>query len=496
MIKKKLKKEDAISRKISENEQFLTLRLGIGRSFDVGVRKLSILDKEVHIYFVNGLVDSAYVIELIVQLLELNEGHNREDKAKKEFDLIHNNLANMQVELTTSLEDCITQMLSGLIFILVDGYEEAFIVDARSYPGRSPEEPDTERVVRGARDGFTENIVINTGLTRRRIRDERLINEMIQVGVRSKTDVCISYIDGIADPDLVSILKKEIEAIKIDGIPMADKVIEEYVLKQGFNPFPLVRFTERPDVASFHLLEGHIIVMVDTSPSAIIIPATFFHHLQHAEEYRQASFIGTFLRWIRFFGILFSLFLLPLWLLLVMQPSLLPAALDFVGPEEVKNIPIALQIIVGEFGIELLRMAAIHTPSPLATALGLVAALLIGDIAIQVGYLTPEVVLYIALGTIGIFATPSHELGLALRITRIFLILAVAFFKVPGFVIGSTLFLLLLASVKTFNKPYLWPLFPFDPQAAWQILVRTSVPSLRFRPSIVNPQDPVRQRPD
>ncbi len=261
----------SISRNIVENEKELKKRLGIGTSFDVGVRKLSILNTEVQIYFVNGLCDDLFIIELIRELLELNDEYDRLDDEKKTFDIIHNHIAHMQVERTTSLDDAITQMLSGLIFILVDGYGEAFIVDVRSYPGRQPEEPDTERVVRGARDGFTENIVLNTALTRRRIRDERLRNEILQVGVRSKTDVCISYIDGIADPDLISILKEELKSIEIDGIPMADKVIEEYVLKQGFNPFPLVRFTERPDVAAMHLLEGHVILMIDTSPSVIVI---------------------------------------------------------------------------------------------------------------------------------------------------------------------------------------------------------------------------------
>ncbi len=493
MSREQKMKENPISRNIVENEEFLKLRLGIGVSFDVGVRKLSILDTEIQLYFINGFCDSEYIIELVKELMSLDTSHKKADRTKT-FDLIHNHLANVQVEITSSLDEAITSMLTGLIFILVEGYDKAFIIDVRSYPGRQPEEPDTERVVRGARDGYVENLVFNTALTRRRIHDERLRNEIFQVGLRSRTDVCVSYIDGIADPDLVNIIKEEIKAIDIDGIPMADKVIEEYVLKQGMNPFPLVRYTERPDVAAFHLLEGHVLIMVDTSPSVMITPATLFHHMQHAEEYRQAPLVGTFLRWTRFLGIFFSLFLLPFWLLVVNQPSLLPSSLEFIGPEKVKHVPVVAQILFAEFGIELLRMAAIHTPSPLATALGLVAALLIGDIAIQVGYFTPEVVLYVALGVIGIFATPSHELGLALRISRIALIIAVALFKVPGFVVGGTLFILLLASVKTFNKPYMAPFLPLNPQGAWQILVRTAVPSVRFRPSIVHPKDPVKQR--
>lgn len=146
-------------------------------------------------------------------------------------------------------------------------------------------------------------------------------------------------------------------------------------------------------------------------------------------------------------------------------------------------------------GIELLRMAAIHTPSPLATALGLVAALLIGDMAVQVGYLTPEVILYVSLGAIGMFATPSYELGVALRMVRYLFLFAVALFDSSGFVIAFLVFVLALTATKPFNKPYLWPLLPFSPPEMWQILIRASVPSLKWRPSIVNPQDKIRQQP-
>lgn len=485
--------ETPISPILEKNEEELKKRLGFGTSFDVGVRKLSIFDKEIQIYFVNGLCDIQYIIEILKEQMDL-DSRGRKTESIDIIKSISNHLPHVQVEYTKTIEEATTKMLSGLIFILVEGEEEAIVIDVRSYPGRGPQEPDTERVVRGSRDGYTENIIINTALTRRRIRDDRLRNEIMQIGERSKTDVCISYIDGVADPKMVKILKKELEAINIDGISMADKIVEEFIVKQGMNPFPLVRYTERPDVAANHLLEGHVLIMVDTSPSVIITPTTLFHHVQHAEEYRQAPMIGTILRWTRFTGILFSLLILPFWLLLVMQPSLLPTALEFIGPQETNNIPIFLQIIFAELGIELLRMAAIHTPSPLATALGLVAALLIGELAIQVGYFTPEVILYVALGAIGMFATPSYELGVALRVSRLLLVVIVAIFKAPGFIIGTTLFILLLASIKTFNKPYLWPFLPFDPPAMWHIFIRSSVPNVRFRPSIVQPQDPVKQR--
>ncbi|GIN10723.1 stage V sporulation protein AF [Shouchella clausii] len=480
------------SHDFSENEAILKERLGLDQSFDVGVRKLKIFNREVGIYYLTGLVDNLYIIEILRELMEV-EGRLR--RVEQPFVTIKNHLAHIQVEETESMDRAITQVLSGLIFVIVDGEAKALVADVRSYPGRGPEEPDTERVVRGARDGYTENIIFNTGLTRRRIRDERLRQEIMQVGVRSKTDICLCYIDGIVDPGFIKIIKKELRAINIDGLTMADKVVEEYIVKQGLNPFPLVRYTERPDVAATHILEGHVVIIVDTSPSVVITPATIFHHVQHAEEYRQAPAVGTFLRWMRLVGILFSLLIVPFWLLLAINQEMVPPALDFIGVNENKNIPIALQVIFAEAGIELLRMAAIHTPSPLATALGLVAALLIGEIAIEVGYFTAEVILYVSLGAIGMFATPSYELGVALRIARYGLILSVIFFDGMGLVVAMTLLFFSLVRLAPLQRPYLWPFLPFDPPALYQVLCRASVPSLRWRPSIVHPQDKIRQTP-
>ncbi|WP_059103583.1 spore germination protein [Shouchella shacheensis] len=492
MTDKQEHKPELFSSDLKKNEARLKERLGLGTSFDVGVRKLHVLDRDVYIYYVTGLVDNNYLIEILKELMDL-EARGR--KTTHVFSAVKNHLTHVQVEETDSMDNAITQMLSGLVFILVDGEEKAFIVDVREYPGRSPEEPDTERVVRGARDGYTENIILNTGMTRRRIRDERLRMEILQVGVRSKSDICLCYLDGVVDPKMIKLVKKELDGIDIDGLTMADKVVEEYIVKQGANPLPLVRYTERPDVAATHILEGHVVMIVDTSPSVIITPTTLFHHVQHAEEYRQSAAVGSFLRWMRFAGILFSLMIVPFWLLLAQNQELLPPALDFVGVEENNNVPIAVQVVLAEAGIELLRMAAIHTPSPLATALGLVAALLIGDMAIEVGYFTAEVILYVALGAIGMFATPSYELSVALRIGRYVLILAVALFGPMGFVLSMFLFFIAMVAMKPFSKPYLWPFLPFDPPALYQIMFRTAVPSVRWRPSIVHPQDKIKQAP-
>lgn len=492
MKKTDLPKNLPIHKDLDDLEKLFKERLGLGVSFDIGLRKLVILKKRVHLYYVNGLTDSMLITEIMGGLVNLND---KERASSKTFEIIENRIAHDSLEKVKTIDELTDQILSGLLAIVVEGEQTAFIIDVRSYPGRQPEEPDTEKVVRGSRDGYVENIIVNTALTRRRIRDERLRFEMFSVGERSKTDVAIGYIQDIANPQLVETVKKEMSNIDIDGISMAEKTLEEFMLKQGYNPYPLVRYTERADVASIHLLEGHVLIFIDTSPSVIISPTTFFHHVQHAEEYRQSPAVGTFVRWTRFLGIWASIFLLPLWYLFVRVPSLLPDQLAFIGPNKSSEIPLIIQLLIADLGVEFLRIAAIHTPTPLSTAMGLIAAVLIGQIAVDVGLFMPEVILYISIAAVGTFSTPSYELSVANKIIRMLLLIVVAIFKLPGLVIATTLYIIFLVGLRPLNAPYLWPVLPFNPAAFLHILIRRAVPGSRLRPSIVHPRDRYRQPP-
>lgn len=483
------KKLTPISSYIKENENNMKKKLGIDVSYDVDLRTIFVLEREVQLYFINGLVDDLSIIQILKKLVSVNDTESEEIKI---YDIIKNRLVNQQVESKLFLDEAIDQLLSGLIVIFVDGEDEAIIVDVRQYPGRQPEEPDTERVIRGSRDGFTENIVENTALIRRRIKDPRLRNEVVQVGRRSKTDISISYIQDIANDKLIHHVKEKIKEIDVDALVMADKALEEFFVEQKWNPYPLARYTERPDVAAHHILSGYVVLAVDTSPSVMILPTTFFDHLEHAEEYRQTAMVGALIRWIRLFAVLASLFLLPIWYMFVSEPSLLPDKLSFIGLKEKSNIPIALQIVLAVVGVEFLRMAAIHTPTPLATALGLIAAILIGEIAVDVGLFSPEVILYVAVSTVGFYVTPSYELSVSNKVTMIFILLMTLAFGVSGFVVSITITILFLAHLKTIFAPYLWPLFPFNFKAFLHVLVRIPVSYDRVRPSIVHPKDKTR----
>ncbi|WP_407308406.1 spore germination protein [Desulfosporosinus sp. SB140] len=484
-------KNTPVSKNYQENVDYLNKELGVPDNFDIVLREMSIGGKRIAIYSVNGMVDThvaSYILDALIDLERSDLIVNALDK------LVKGRIVDLQVSEVQTMDKVFYFVLSGPMAIFVEGQDKAIIVDARTYPSRQPSEPDIERVTRGSRDGFTETLVMNTALIRRRLRDPKLRMKLVQVGGRSKTDVCISYIEDITNPEMVKKIQEDLQAIKIDGIPMAEKSVEEFILGSKFwNPYPRVRYTERPDVAAIHLLEGHVAIIVDTSPSVIMAPTTFWSHLQHAEEYRQEPIVGAYLRWIRFAGVFAALFLLPLWLGAALNPQLLPDWLQFIGVSKAAKIGLLPQVLMAEFGVDLLRMAAVHTPAPLATALGLIAAFMLGDIAVKVGMFSPEVILYVAVATVATFATPSYELGLANRLARLFIIIMTGLFNFWGFLIGAFLVLFLLWRTKSFGVPYLWPLLPLNIKALGTVLVRSPVPIKNTRPSVLKPQDPIRQ---
>lgn len=478
-----------VSVNIDDNLSFLKDALGVEKSFDVIQLDVEYAKKDMSFFFIDGFVKDDILLLLMRELSNLEPGQLKIDGLSK---LIKRYIPYVELETTDDLNKVVDMVLAGPTALIVDGLDQAILIDARTYPARNPEEPDTERVVRGSRDGFVETLVFNTALIRRRIRDRTLRMEYMQTGRRSKTDIVISYIEDIADPEMIKKLKESLSQIDTDGLSMAEKSVEEYLSGRHWNPFPTVRYSERPDTAASHLFEGHVCIIVDGSPSVILAPVTYWHHMQHAEEYRNKPIVGAYLRFVRFFAVWASIFLLPLWYLLVIEPQYVPEGLSFIGPNENGKVPLILQFLLVEIGIDMLRMAAIHTPSALATALGLIAALMIGQIAVEVGLLTNEVILYLSIAALGTFATPSYEMGLANRLVRIFLLILTAIFHFYGFAIGIVLILLLLVGMQSFGVPYLWPFIPFNWRAFKDVLIRFPMPLRNQRPKVLNPKDPDR----
>lgn len=467
---------------IDEAKQFLYSKFGKDESFDVCIKEIHVKDLPVLCVYISGLVDG---MTLTVQLTPLY--FNSEENAKdliKDDDTYFDNVFNFYGKSEPKDRDeFLTGILSGQVgFITEHGY--CYVTELRSYPGRQPDEPDNEKVIRGSRDGFAENIMLNTALIRRRIRSPELRFDLHKITTIGKTDIAIAYMNDLVNEKHLKWLKKRLQEIEHDGLTMADKSLEEWLFKQRFHPVPFVRYSERPDIVAAHLLEGHIAIIVDTSPSVILLPITMFHLLQHAEEYRQSPMVGSTMRLLRYVAFVLSFTLMPIWYLLATNEQYLPEALDFIGTKEKHNIPLLLQIIIANLGLEYLRIAAIHTPTPLSTAMGLVAGVIIGQIAIDVGVLSPEVVLYSAVVAIFTFAIPTFELSLSIKYFSFTVLILTALFDAAGFFIGFFITFSYFCSLKPMQIPYMWPLVPFFPQAFKRVFIRYPMADDALRPYI------------
>jgi stage V sporulation protein AF len=276
---------------------------------------------------------------------------------------------------------------------------------------------------------------------------------------------------------------------------MAEHDVAEFLTGWSWNPFPTVRFTERPDVAAFHLLEGHALVLVDTTPQVIIAPATLWNHLQHPEDFHLSPAMGTFMRWTQYAGLLAATLLPPLWLAFVLDPRLVHAlpGLAFIGPKKPSGFPIGLQLIGAEFTLDILRRAILNTPDSLAQTMGIVGAIVLGDVAAKAGVFSSEALVYIVLAAIGQFAISSIELGAATRLVRFSLLVATWGFRFPGLLVGVALWLIVLLQTRTFGIPYTWPLIPFDWVAFRTMLYRPPVMVRPPRPAALRTQNRSRE---
>ncbi|QXM06305.1 spore germination protein [Crassaminicella indica] len=476
-----------LKKKLEENLKILDEALGISKSFDVVNREIIIANKKASLLFIDGFAKDDIMLYIMKILQNLEPKDFRRYIVEK---LMREKIPYLEVEASKDIDQIKFMILSGALTILIDGEEEAIILDVRTYPARGPEEPDLERVTRGSRDGLTETIVFNTALIRRRVRDPKLRFEMSKIGRRSQTDVVVGYIEDIANPKLVEDIKEKLDQIDTDALEMAEKSLEEFILGRNWNPLPQARYTERADVAAAHLFEGHIIIMVDTTPSVMILPVTIFHFTQHAEDYYQNPAVGTYMRWVRLFGMFLSLILPPLWLMLVYNKGILPEWLKFIGPKETGKIPLFIQFLALEIGIDILRIASIHTPNALTTSLGIIGGLILSEFAVKVGWFIPETVLYMAIASMGMFATPSIEFSMAIRIFRLILLICTGLFKSIGFFGAGVCLLIVLIRTKSFGGvSYLWPLIPFNKKGLATVLFRKPIPEIRYRPDFLKTKD-------
>ena len=467
-----VKTEKILSEHYELNVSVLDSELRLKDSFDVVGRDIKIDKRNAKLYFIDGFCKDETMAKTMAFFMNADEKTVKKCEDTREF--ANTFIPYVETDVVSKVDDLVKAVLSGAIGMIVEGFSDAIIIDARTYPVRSVTEPENDRVLRGPHDGFVETLVFNTALIRRRIRDTALTMEIHSVGKKSKTDVVICYMKDRVNQKMLKALQKKIDSVSINSLTMSHQsLIDCLVQKQWFNPFPKVRYTERPDAAAASVLDGSMVVIIDNSPAAMIIPSGIFDFLQDTNDYYMSPVIGSYMRIIRMLIFAMTMLLIPVWFLFVQNPEYIPEWLDFIRIEEPNSLPIVAQLFIVEIVIDAIRLASINTPQSLSGSFGVIGALVLGEFAVSAGWFVSEVVLYMAFVAMTNFAQPSFELGYAFKLFRMMLIGLTALFNVWGFIAGIVIIIIEIAFTRTVTgQCYLYPLIPFNGQALLSLLLR------------------------
>lgn len=462
---------DAFGKFVSEMDKTLQPDL----SFDLIKRDIIIAERQAYLYFTDGFIKD----EVFEKMLEFLFKQTPKDiigiKNMQQFSTVK--MPYVEADYTYLPSAAVTQVLSGPAVLVIDGIDGALIIDTRTYPTRSIEEPQKDKSLRGSRDGFVETLIFNTAMVRRRIRTPALRMEYISMGESSKVDMAISYISGLADEKTLKILKKRLSEIKIKGISMTQQAVTEALVPAGFfNPYPRFRFTERPDYASACILDGKIVLLMDNSPAAIIIPTSFADFFRDVDDYYFMPVVGSYTRIIRIAVTLLTVFIVPLYLLAVKNRAAVPEQLMFMLPKENAALSLFWQLLILEFIVDGLQLASLNTPDTLSNSLGIIGGLLLSEFAVNAGWFIGEAILFMAFVTIASFSQPSTEMSYAMKLQRIMLLILTELFGGIGLLTGTILIILTLGFSKTLSgRCYLFPIIPFDFKAFKKLFIRTGI---------------------
>lgn len=449
--------------------------LNLEKNFDIVRRDFLIADRSSALFFVDGFIKDDIFQRLLVYLYKTAPEELEKVKDMREFSFIR--MPYVEVGWENDDQKIITALLSGQAVIIIDGFTDAMLVDTRTYPVRSIDEPEKDRSLRGSRDGFVETFIFNTAMIRRRIRDTALRMEYYQVGDSSKVDVAISYMEDRADPKLVKKLREKLKSVKLNGISMTSQALSEVLIPTCFfNPFPKVRFTERPDFASACLLEGKVLLIMDNSPSVMVFPNSFADFSKETDDYYFPPLTGTYVRVIRNIVSILTVIMTPFMLVLLNNPTWIPDWLSFINTTEEYSISFFFQFLLLELVIDGLRLASLNTPNTLSGSLGIIGGLILSEFAVNAGWFVSETIIYMAFVAISSYAQPSFEMGYALKFSRIFILCLSQFFNFWGFFIGIITVVTVAACSKTLSgRGYLYPVIPFNFTDFKRLFVRTGL---------------------
>ncbi|MRG84706.1 spore germination protein [Salinibacillus xinjiangensis] len=446
-------------------------------------------------FFISSLVDKEKINRDIIKPLQKEEKSKKESsKSPSTSSILNEVLYYCDGEMGSDMKAVIDALLHGKTVIFIDCEKEALFLDTFKPEKRGISQPETERVVRGPRDGFIEQMQTNISLLRYRLPVPEFRVDPMEVGKKTKTKVSVCYLDNIASQELIDEVKKRIQDIEIDRILDAG-YIEQFIQDNPRSPFPQVQNTERPDKAVGNVLEGRVAILVDGSPFALIVPAIFNQFYQTSEDYIERYMITSIIRVVRFMALIFSLTFSSLYItVLSFHPEMIPAQFVVAASSGRSGVPfpVVIEVLLMEVAMEILREATVRMPQQVGGALSIVGVLVIGEAAVSAGFVSPITVVIIALSTIGSFATPSYNAAIAFRLLKYPLIILSGFIGLLGLATGLMFIINHMISLRSFGVPYFTPVSPWNKQGFKDALIRAPLRWLTERPAELHPKDSVR----
>jgi spore germination protein KA len=488
--------------KISLMSNITAIKEFLGNSSDLIIQQLSFDDNQIAFLYITGLVNDKQTKDIIktakMEYVQLKQS----SLYKNFFEIIKDTVSIGDTKEQTDLEHIAHSLLSGSLIVLVDEWTTALIVDVSGGEVRAVSTPQSQTVVRGPKDSFTESIQTNQALIRRRLKSPNLRVKSMEIGNISNTTVSVMYVEGIVNPQLLDEVVKKLEKIEIDGV-LESGYLESFIEDNAFSPFPTVLSAERPDLVAGNLLEGKVAILTDQTPFALVVPATFFAFFQSIEDYAQRFDISALIRMLRYVIFFVSMVTPALYIaLMTYHPEMLPTpiAISLSAQREGVPFPTVIEALIMEIVIETLREAGIRSPSPLSVMISIVGAIVIGSVAIEASIVSPVMVMVVATTAIASFATPSYSLAISARIIRFGLMLLAASFGLFGITLSLIFLTVHMNTLRSFGTPYLAPFAPFLLQDQKDSIFRFPLWTLSLRPkSIVAKTDlriPKGQKPE
>lgn len=450
--------KDHVSVSLKENEEFV--RRHCENCADIIIRPMKLgEDNQVECLVVyievavsNMMLEDSVIGKLINHFWEISPTD------MKTF-LENNKLGISDVKELPTMEEAFAAMLAGNAIFFMDGYDQAIKISSKGYPNMGVSEAETEKVLRGSKEGFTDTVKTNSALIRKRLRDTCLKVEERQVGVRSHTMVQLLYVEDLVHQDLLEDIKERLESFEIDGI-LDSGMIEQLTEEVWYSPFPQFQTTERPDRAAMELLNGRIVLLCDNSPVALILPTTFHNFMQVSEDKYSRFEMVSFLRVLRYLAVLVATLLPGLYLAVIrFHTQILPTNLILSFAEAREGVPFSsiVELLFLELAFELIREAGVRMPGSLGNAIGIVGGLIIGQAAVSANLVSPIVVMIVALTALGSLAIPNQEFSSPFRLLKYMFIFLGGFLGIFGIALGGYLVVSHLAGLLSFHIPYLVP---------------------------------------